>query len=137
MNGSLWTPLLIAQSSAWKHLGDGLHGRRGRTDLFDFWPVALGLVVVAIAVAAVVAIRKRDDMSQKCNDPNKLFRELSLAHKLNRGSQKLLWQLAEAFQLAQPAEVFLTPTLFHSAQLPPELQGEEERLQALHQQLFG
>lgn len=136
MNPSLLVQLLFAQKSPWEHLGDGLHGRRERFELMDFWPLLLLLAVAAFAVAVIVAIRKRNDMSQHCDNPNKLFRELSLAHQLDRGSQKLLWQLAEAMNLAQPAEVFLKPALYEPSKLPEQLRGEEARLQALQERLF-
>jgi len=137
MNVAQLASHLLAKTSPWHHLGDGIHGRRSsRVDLIDYWPLALLLVIAAVVVAVVVAMRKRNDMTQHCNDPQKLFRELSLAHNLDRASQKLLWQLAQAFELAQPAEVFVQPSLFTTEKLPQQLHSEAERLQALQQRLF-
>lgn len=135
MNGSLVTCFLFAQISNWQRLGDGLHRGRGRMDLMELLPFAIALAVVAIVIVVVVKVRKRNDMTQPCNDPDKLFRELSLAQNLDRASQKLLWRLAEALQLAQPAEVFVQPAYFQ-AELPEELHGEEAEFEALHRQLF-
>jgi len=135
MNASLLSNTLFAKISSWQRLGDGLYRGRGRTDFMDFLPVIAVLAVVAIAFAVFTAIRKRNDMSQQCDDPNKLFRELSQAHELDHASQKLLWQLATALQLAQPAEVFLKPALFQAG-LPQELCGERAEYKALQERLF-
>ncbi len=135
MNGSLLTCFLFAQISNWQRMGDGLHRGRGRLDLMELLPLGVGLVVVAIVIALVVKVRKRNDLTQSCNDPGKLFRELSLAQNLDRASQKRLWRLAEALPLAQPAEVFVQPAYFQ-ADLPEELHGEEGEFEALHERLF-
>lgn len=128
--------ILLADVPLYQHMGDRLHRGRGRINLVDLWPVLLVFVLVAIVIAIVVAVRKRNDMTKHCNDPNKLFRELSQAHGLDRGSQNLLWKLAEALQLAQPAEVFLQPAYFHADRIPPELRGAEAELDTLHRRLF-
>lgn len=136
MIGSLLMDLPFAQITRWQRLGDGLHRGRGRMDLMELLPVAIALAVVAIGIGLVVTLRKRNDMSQKCDDPKKLFRELCLAHQLDRSSHKLLWKLAEACHLDQPAEVFLKPALFQAEKLPPQLCREAASLQALRERLF-
>ncbi|MGI9429130.1 MAG: hypothetical protein ACR2NM_10760 [Bythopirellula sp.] len=136
MNSSLLNGFLFAQISRWERLGDGLHRGRGRMDPMDFLPLVIVLVIFAIVVAVVVKLRKRNDMSQPCDDPDKLFRELSLLHELDRGSQKLLRRLAEALQLVQPAEVFLKPAYFQADGIPAELQREAAELEALGKRLF-
>ncbi|NOZ39824.1 MAG: hypothetical protein GXP24_06310 [Planctomycetes bacterium] len=136
MNSSVLTGILFAQISNWQRLGDGLHRSRRQMDLMELLPLALGLVVVAIVITIVVKVRKRNDMTQRCDDPNKLFRELSLAHNLDRASRNLLWRLAEALQLAQPAEVFLQPAHFQGDRIPQELRDEEAELQELLERLF-
>ena len=136
MNISLYTWGLFAQVSRWSRLGDGLHRSRGRTDINDLIPYAIVLLLAGIAVAVVIAIKKRNDFSKPCNDSHKLFRELSHAHSLNRSSQNLLLQLASTFQLDQPAEIFLQPALFETDQLPQHLVAEQAKLQELRQKLF-
>jgi len=133
MNGSY---MLFAQISHWQRLGDGIHSRRWRMELDGFLLTGIVLVVIATAIAAAVFIKKRNDFSQPCDDPQRLFRELSLAHNLDRASQKLLRQLADAFQIAQPAEVFLQPALFEPSKLPEQLREEEERLLELKSRIF-
>ena len=39
-------------------------------------------------------------MTERCDDPHKLFRELCLAHQLDRASRRLLLHLADASQIA-------------------------------------
>jgi hypothetical protein len=127
---------LLAQYSKWQRMGDGLHRSRGRADFSDLLPYLLGIAVVCAIIAAVVAYIKHNDLSQPCDNPNKLFRELSRAHGLDRSSQRLLRRLASYAGLSQPAMVFLTPTVFDEDQIPDELYEEEERLSELHDWLF-
>ncbi len=136
MNAWLHNSGLLAQYSKWQRLGDGLRRSRGRMDFADMLPYILGLAVLAIGIAIAAAIVKRNDMSQPCNDPKKLFRELCRAHGLDFSSRRLLHQLASAYQLHQPAEVFLTPSAFQADRLPPQLQAQAGRLQQLHDRLF-
>jgi len=105
-------------------------------DFADLLPFGIGLALLAMGVAIVVAIVKRNDMSQPCDDPKKLFRELCRAHGLDFASRRLLYRLATAHQLAQPAEVFLTPAMFQADQLPPQLRAQAGQLQRLRQRLF-
>ena len=136
MNSSPLVPLLVAQIANWRHLGDGLHRGRGRMDPMDLLPYGIGLVVLGVLVAVVLKIRQRNDMSLACDDPQKLFRQLSLAHGLDRSSQNLLRRLAQALQLEYPGEVFLKPAYYQTPQLPASLRHQEAELQALRERLF-
>ena len=136
MNSTLLVTNLLAQYSRWQRLGDRLHRNRGRMDFIEMLPYLIGLVVLCAGIAAVVAYLKYNDFSKPCNDPNRLFRELCRAHGLDRGSRKLLQQLAMQTGLVQPAEVFLTPAVFEVNQLPEQLQRERERVMELRGQLF-
>ena len=136
MNGTLLANGLLAQYSRWKRLGDGLHRSHGRMEFSDLLPYLIVLAVLGIGIAVVVAIMKYNDLSKPCDDPQKLFRELSWAHGLDRGSQRLLRQLATAAGLGQPAEIFLTPSAFEANQLPAQLQVEQQRVLELRKRLF-
>lgn len=136
MHSTLLTTALLAQIANWERLGDGLHGSRNRLELWDWLPYLIGVVAFACISAGVAAYRKYNDLSKPCDDPKKLFRELSLAHGLDRSSQRLLRQLAQLAGLSQPAEVFLSPGVFESHQLPEALRGEEKRLRQLQARLF-
>ncbi len=136
MSESFTAISLLAQYSRWKRLGDGLHRSRPRMDLSDLLPFFIVLAVIGIAIAVGVQIYKRRDYSKPCDDPQKLFRQICAAHKLNFSSRRLLLQLATALQMPQPAALFVTPAAFHSSELPPQLQGEEKRISELAHQLF-
>ncbi len=136
MNISLTTSAIFAQISRWRRLGDGIHRPRRRVDFDDLLPWILGMAILGIVAAIVMVIVKRNDFSKSCDDPKKLFRQLSKAHQLDFGSRRLLRQLADAFQLAQPAEIFLTPMAFEANRLPPHLRSEAGRIEQLHSRLF-
>ena len=80
MNFPMLATHLFAQFSRWERLGDGLHRSRGRVELMDLLPYLIGMALLAAAVAGVAAYIKHNDLSKPCDDPNKLFRELSRAH---------------------------------------------------------
>ena len=128
MNASFTAISLLAQYSRWKHMGDGFRRSRPRMDLSDLMPFFIVLAVIGIAIALGVQIYKRYDYSKPCDDPLKLFRQLCAAHKLNFSSRRLLLQLATALQMPQPAALFVTPATFRRSELPPQLQGEAERI---------
>ncbi len=136
MNCTLLANGLLAQFSKWQRLGDGLHRSRGRVEFADMLPYLIGMAVLGAGIAAVVAYLKYNDLSKPCDDPQKLFRELCRAHGLDRGSQRLLRQLATSLGLTQPAEVFLTPSALEVKQLPKQLHAEEARIRELREQLF-
>ncbi|NOY43494.1 MAG: hypothetical protein GXP26_16870 [Planctomycetes bacterium] len=136
MNSTLYAQNLLAQFSNWERLGDGLHGSRGRANLVEVLPYLIGLALVAAIIFAVVKYIKYNDLSKPCDDPQKLFREISKAHGLDRSSQRLLRQLADALGYVQPAEVFVTPSAFEANQLPEELRDEEARIRELRERLF-
>ena len=104
---------LLAQMSHWQRLGDGLRGS-GRVDFTDMLPYMIGLAVGALGIWAVVQWKKRNDTSQPCDDPWKLFRELCQVHGLSSSDGRLLQKLVEAQKLEQPAEIFVTPQAFES-----------------------
>jgi len=130
------TALLAAQHSHWRRLGDGLYRSKSRPEFADFLPYLIFAAVLAAVIAVVVLIIKRNDMSESCNDPQKLFRELSRAHRLGRANRRLLSQLATARKLRQPAEVFLSPAAFELSSLPPQLRSQQPRLEKLRERLF-
>lgn len=133
---ALSTGCLLAQFTKWERLGDGFRRTGPPLELVDFIPHLVGIVLVGGIVAAVITYRRRNDLSRPCTDSQKLFRELCLAHELDSGTQKLLGQLANAFQLAQPAEVFVSPQLFLPERLPEPLRAEAAQIAELRKRLF-
>lgn len=127
---------LLAQMSRWQRLGDGLRSSRSRIELADLLPYAIGAAVIGLGIWGAMQWIKRNDTSLPCDDPWKLFRELCHAHGLDGSSQRLLRKLAETRQLQQPAEVFLTPSVFDTSKLPPALQSQSQQLRNLRARLF-
>ena len=137
MNPSLFGYALLAQLSRWERLGDGLRGSRSRTDWTDFVPYLILLAFIGIVVALIMRYTKRNDTSQPCDDPQKLFRELCKVHELDGASQRLLRQIADARELQHPAQVFVRPSAFNVDHLPATLQSQSDRVGQLRTQLFG
>jgi hypothetical protein len=111
-------------------------------DFFDVkenWPMLLLITAIVLWVLGgiIVYLRNNREAGGPVDDPQQLFRELAEAHGLDRSAQHLLQQLARAFQIEQPSEVFVTPQLFRPEKLPPSLAGEAHRVAALGQKLFG
>lgn len=127
---------LAAYISLLAEIGDNFPDSGKRMNWSDLWPYGIAAVVAAIATAVVMQIRKHNDMTRPCDDPQRLFRELCLAHRLDRGSVRLLTQLAATLRLEQPAQVFLTPAAFEPARLPASLKARSAELKNLRERLF-
>ncbi|RIK77264.1 MAG: hypothetical protein DCC67_12875 [Planctomycetota bacterium] len=127
---------LLTLSSLLAEIGDNFPQSGPRRSWSDLGAYGIAAVIVAIAAAVAAQLRKRNDMSEHCDKPWKLFRELCQVHGLDRQSQRLLAQLARERRLAQPAEVFLWSQGFAPEGLPPALQHHAARLERLRQQLF-
>lgn len=127
---------IVAQLSKWERLGDGLRKTGGHRELIDLWPIALLGVLFAGAAYAIVVWRRRNDFTRRCNDPEKLFRELCHTHELEKEDHQLLRQLAAARELASPASIFLQPSALAAGTLPEELRPHASRLSELQRQIF-
>jgi hypothetical protein len=127
---------LIAFALPLAEIGDNFPQSGERLNWSDLWPYGIAAVVAAVATAIVVQVRKHNDMTRPCDDPQRLFRELCLAHRLDRGSARLLSQLAAALRLEQPAQIFLTPAAFEPARLPASLRTRAAELKQLRERLF-
>ena len=117
-------------------IGDNFPDSGKRLGWHDLWAYGLVALVAAVAAALVVHLRNRNDMTQRCHNPWKLFRELCQIHNLDRSSQRLLARVAKARRLDQPAQIFLTPGVFEPAGLPPALRDRGDHLLRLRSQLF-
>jgi hypothetical protein len=117
-------------------IGDNFPDSGKRLNWSDLWAYGIVALVAAVVATIVIQLRNRNDMSQRCDNPWKLFRELCLVHNLDRPSQRLLAQVAKARQYEQPAQVFLSPAAFEPAGLPPALRDRAEHLLKLRSQLF-
>ena len=101
------------------------------------------MIPYAVAVALLIAgwavynyVKKRNDMSERCDDPHKLFRELCMAHQLDRASRRLLLHLADATQLAAAGAGLSHAAAFEPGRLPAALRGRVDELKRLRERLF-
>lgn len=128
---------LIAQS-AWMVavIGDNFPDSGPRRNWSDLGGYGVAAMVAVVAAIVYLQIRRRNDLSEHCDKPWKLFRELCRAHQLDRPSQRLLAQVARARRYAQPAEVFVRPQAFSPEGLPPALRQRAAHLERLQRLLF-
>jgi hypothetical protein len=101
--------------------------------------VAVLLTLTAIGLLLWLIVRfftPRDKDNQYCS-PLGLFLELCRAHKLPWGERWLLWQVAAAHRLRQPARLFLEPEWLTTEALPPKLQARAHALGNLRGRLFA
>jgi hypothetical protein len=134
MQSMRWLPVLAQVSR--EEFGRGFRGAASQLSWLDLIPYVAAAVLIGAGVTGYRQLKKRNDMSEPCDDPHKLFRELCLAHQLDRASRRLLLQLAEACRFAHPAQVFLTPAAFEPGRLPSALRSRTEEVRRLGEQLF-
>jgi hypothetical protein len=95
---------------------------------------ALALLLVIVVTSYVVAKRKRSEFL--CNSPKRLFHDLCRAHRLHMRNRHLLKKLAAGRGVENPAELFVDPKYFDSADLPQGLQSAAHQLRQLRHTLF-
>jgi hypothetical protein len=136
MNGAEISWILLAQATRLEQMGRGMRLSQSRVTLFDLWPLALTFLTLIVAITAYNSWRRYHDYRERCDDPQKLFRELCAMHKLDRAQRRLLEALVQTVGFEQPAQVFLAPSVF-GRQLPPTLNKKAAQYQTLSSQLFA
>jgi hypothetical protein len=134
MNLPLWIPLLAQVSR--EQFGRGFRGAASQRSWHDLVPYIVAAVVIGVGTAVYSHLKRRNDMTERCDDPHKLFRELCLVHQLDWPSRRLLLQLADGHNFAQPAQVFVTPAAFEPVRVPAALRGRIDDIKRLRAQLF-
>jgi hypothetical protein len=127
--------MLLAQVSR-EDFGRGFRGATSQLSWTDLIPYAAAAIIAGVGFSLYRWIKRRNDMSEPCDDPPKLFRELCAAHGLDRASRHLLMRLSNAWGFAQPAQVFLAPHAFDIERLPPPLKKKAAELKRLRERLF-
>jgi hypothetical protein len=128
--------LLMSLGPMFAEIGDNFPRSGKRLEWHDLWPYGVVALVAALVAAIVIKLRNSNDMTQRCDNPRKLFRELCLVHNLDRANQRLLAQVARARGFEQPAQVFLNPASFEPTGLPARLSDKAEQLGKLCSLLF-
>ncbi len=112
--------------------------RSGGTKISATQAVVLFVVVAIVSVvlwrvARVVALRDgRSYFSSK-----KLFKELCRLHDLDWSHSRLLWKLAQARRIDQPARLFLESDWLDATELPASMRPFRAELGEIHGRLFA
>ncbi len=128
--------LLLARAARLHDMGSGFRGRQAQWQTSD---VFFGLAVAAGVAAVVWAlwyVNLRQQGGGQRSRPLGLFFELCRAHGLRFTDRWLLWRLARAEGLRDPARLFLESERFESADLPAVLRLRAGQLERLRQRLF-
>ncbi len=132
---SLAAPLL-AQSASWQDMGRRFREGGSTLDSTEL----LVLVAFLVGLFALLWLISRfllRDQRQPYHNSAGLFRQLCRAHRLSWRRRSLLWKLARAHELAEPAAIFLAAERFTTAHLPPKLGKRGAEIASLHAKLFG
>jgi hypothetical protein len=118
---------------------EGVWGRfdHQKATFGKFELIILGAVVLLLAGTLVWQwIGRRPPRDFRCNSPSRLFGDLCRAHRLDRSSRRLLKQLASQCDARSPAELFVEPAFFDTANIPSALKASARELRQLRHKLF-
>jgi len=127
---------LLAQTNRFSDMGRAFRGSRARLDTGD---VIFGLLVlcgVVLGLWLLWYVHARHEGLRKRNGPLRLFHELCRAHCLRFSEEWLLWRLARAARLRDPAQLFLEPERFDRGGLPGALRGRAKLFDRIKARLF-
>ena len=135
MNRVLEQSVLLAQQTRLDSLSRGLKGR----------PVQAGdIVTLGLAIAATVVLAwlvsyflKLHERRRSYSSRRLLFVSLCRAHRLRLSEAWLLWRLARARELRNPARLFLEPQHLEPSGLDKPLRTRTRALNRLRQKLFA
>ena len=123
------------RATGWWEMGSRF--REGGTTLDPAHLLILLAVVIAISILLWFLSRVfQRESNESLQNPRRLFRELCRAHQLTYSESWLLWRLAQAKHLTQPALVFIDQRHLDGALLPSDWQDAKPRLAELRERLF-
>jgi hypothetical protein len=131
------TFFLAGLDNAVDRMGDSLRGAPLRWNTSAVVTFVLCLAAVVLAAWLLVRLAGYQDWRVRCNSPPRLFLVLCRAHRLRWKDRWLLWRLAEQRGLADPARLFLDPSLLDGHDLPAGLARCAGRLDSLRKRLFA
>jgi len=137
MHRSLHHAMLLGQGGGLEDFARGLKGNRFR---FEAENVATALLIVAGIAAAVGIVSYLLILQQRRRGsagPLRLFFSLCRAHKLRWSQRWLLWRVARAQRLRDPALLFLEPERLAAAPLGPAFEPHQAQLSQIRDRLFG
>lgn len=137
MRNAIEESLLLAQMELFRNLGAGFRGRAAHFGTSDLIAIVLVLSALAGGMYLLSRMLQRQELPQRSNSPRVLFRELCMAHDLDRSSRRLLRQIGRYQRLDHLGRLFVEPERFDPANLSPSLRKKQAMLQSLRDTLFG
>lgn len=135
MNHLLYHGILLAQRSRLEALRDGFRRHRINADDIVMWLMILGGIVAALWLLSYLVTlqeRRRGFMS-----PILLFLSLCKAHRLRWSERWLLWRVARAQRLRNPARLFLEPERLQAVKPGWGSRTRSGKLEGLRERLFA
>ncbi len=129
--------ILIAQRSPLDSLVREFQQRHSRWESGYVTTGLLVLLGVLLTLWLVSSIWERFDGRHPIDSSRMLLLSLCKAHGLCWSDRWLLWRVARAWRLKEPAQLFLEPERLDPEQLPPALRPRKERLELLRERLFA
>jgi hypothetical protein len=136
MNRLLHHGILLAQRSRLDELGGGLRSRRARIDPQDMVTYLLIAAGIAAAVWGISYLVKLQERRFRHASPLRLFLSLCRAHRLRWSEWWLLWRVARAGRLRDPARLFLEPEHLEAVNLGRPFQASQAQLKQIRDRLF-
>jgi hypothetical protein len=134
MNYLLARGILLAQRGRVDSLSSGFRGRRFETrDIVICLSVVAG---VAVAVGLLSYLLRIQERRRGRPSPLRLFLSLCKAHRLRWSQRWLLWRVARAQRLRDPARLFLEPRRLLPAGLGLRFEGRWAQLEEIYDRLF-
>ena len=136
MNRLLYHAILLAERSRLDSISRGFQGRRARFQKDD---LVIGLLIlggIALAVWILAYALKFQEQWRSRPSPLRLFLSLCKAHRLRWSQRWLLWRVARARQLRDPARLFLEPEMLEAANLGRRFETRRAQLKQIRHLLF-
>ncbi len=136
MDRLLYHAILLAERSRLDSLSSGFRGRRARFQKED---LVIGLLIlggIALAVWILSYALKFQEQRRSRPSPLRLFLSLCKAHRLRWSQRWLLWRVARAQQLRDPARLFLEPEMLEATNLGRSFEIRRAQLNQIRHRLF-
>ncbi|HUT09489.1 MAG TPA: hypothetical protein VMY42_03260 [Thermoguttaceae bacterium] len=130
-----WRHILWAQGDRFEGLSRGFKGRR-----IDSGELVTSLLIVLSILLAVWLLSYTSSLRERRGayaSPLRLFLSLCKAHRLAWSEQWLLWRVAKAQRLRDPARLFLEPDRLEPQNLDPSSRMRMDRIKRLRDRLFA
>jgi len=137
MNDLIYRAVLLAQRGRLDSWSREFRGRRARIDAADVGTTLLLLAGAVLVIWLMYYFLRRQERRGGHVTSAMLFLSLCRAHRLRWSQQWLLWRVARARQMSNPAQLFLEPQRLERAGLGPALQSHATQLDGLRKKLFS